>query len=56
ADEPTGNLDSQAGGDVLATFDELHAAGHTIVLVTHDPTVAGRAQRTIHLADGRVVA
>jgi putative ABC transport system ATP-binding protein len=56
ADEPTGNLDSGAGGEVLKTFDELHAAGHTIVLVTHDPNVAARAQRTIHIADGRVVA
>ncbi len=56
ADEPTGNLDSQAGAEVLKTFDELHAAGHTIVLVTHDPNVAARAQRTIHIADGRVVA
>jgi putative ABC transport system ATP-binding protein len=56
ADEPTGNLDSQAGGEVLNTFDELHAGGHTIVLVTHDPNVAARAERTIHIADGRVVA
>jgi putative ABC transport system ATP-binding protein len=56
ADEPTGNLDSSAGGEVLRTFDELHAAGHTIVLVTHDSNVAGRAQRIIHIADGRVVA
>jgi putative ABC transport system ATP-binding protein len=56
ADEPTGNLDSAAGAEVLKTFDELHAAGHTIVLVTHDPDVAARAQRTIHIADGRVVA
>jgi putative ABC transport system ATP-binding protein len=56
ADEPTGNLDSQAGWEVLNTFDELHAAGHTIVLVTHDPNVAARAERTIHIADGRVVA
>jgi len=55
ADEPTGNLDSQAGGEVLKTFEELHAAGHTIVLVTHDPDVAARAERTIHIADGRVV-
>ena len=54
ADEPTGNLDSQAGAAVLETFDELHAAGHTIVLVTHDPGVAARAQRIIHIADGRV--
>jgi putative ABC transport system ATP-binding protein len=56
ADEPTGNLDSAAGSEVLKTFDELHAAGHTIVLVTHDPNVAARAQRTIHIADGQVVA
>jgi putative ABC transport system ATP-binding protein len=56
ADEPTGNLDSGAGGEVLRTFDELHGAGHTIVLVTHDPTVAARAHRVIHIADGRVVA
>ena len=55
ADEPTGNLDSQAGREVLATFAELHAAGHTIVLVTHDPGVAARAERVIHMRDGRVV-
>src|SRR5216110_2504425 len=55
ADEPTGNLDSKSGGEVLATFAELHAAGHTIVLVTHDPGVAARAQRVIHMSDGRVV-
>jgi len=56
ADEPTGNLDSGAGGEVLRTFEELHAGGHTVVLVTHDADVAARAQRTIHIADGRVVA
>src|SRR5512145_891078 len=55
ADEPTGNLDSRAGNEVLATFAELHAAGHTIVLVTHDPGVAARAQRVIQMSDGRVV-
>jgi putative ABC transport system ATP-binding protein len=55
ADEPTGNLDSKAGATVLATFDELHRAGHTIVLVTHDPNVAARAGRIIHIADGQVV-
>ena len=55
ADEPTGNLDSTAGNEVLKTFAELHAAGHTIVLVTHDPGVAARAERVIQMSDGRVV-
>ncbi len=55
ADEPTGNLDSKSGNEVLATFAELHAAGHTIVLVTHDPGVAARAERVIQMSDGRVV-
>jgi putative ABC transport system ATP-binding protein len=55
ADEPTGNLDSQSGAEVLRTFAELHGAGHTIVLVTHDPTVAARAERVIQMSDGRVV-
>jgi putative ABC transport system ATP-binding protein len=55
ADEPTGNLDSQAGAEVLATFAELHGTGHTIVLVTHDPGVAARAERVIQMSDGRVV-
>jgi putative ABC transport system ATP-binding protein len=55
ADEPTGNLDSAAGAEVLSTFAELHAAGHTILLVTHDPGVAARAERVIQMSDGRVV-
>jgi len=55
ADEPTGNLDSASGAEVLQTFAELHGAGHTIVLVTHDPNVAARAERVIHMSDGRVV-
>ena len=55
ADEPTGNLDSKSGAEVLATFAELHHAGHTIVLVTHDAGVAARAQRVIQMSDGRVV-
>ena len=56
ADEPTGNLDSTSGAEVLATFRELHGAGHTIVLVTHDPNVAAQAERILEMADGRMVA
>jgi putative ABC transport system ATP-binding protein len=55
ADEPTGNLDSASGAEVMQTFADLHGAGHTIVLVTHDPNVAARAERVIHMSDGRVV-
>jgi putative ABC transport system ATP-binding protein len=56
ADEPTGNLDSHAGADVLALLHELHDAGRTIVLITHDAEVAKTADREIHLRDGQVVA
>ena len=55
ADEPTGNLDSRSGAEVMKTFRELHEAGHTILLVTHDANVAAEAHRTIHISDGRVV-
>lgn len=55
ADEPTGNLDRQAGADVLTLFDELHQQGNTIIVVTHDPVVAERAQRVIGIDDGWVV-
>ncbi len=55
-DEPTGNLDSEAGAEVLKTFREVHEGGNTIVLVTHDPNVAQEADRTIRIADGRVAA
>src|SRR6266567_1582471 len=54
ADEPTGALDSKTGQQILELFDELLATGRTIILVTHDPTVAHRCQRVIHLHDGRV--
>ena len=56
ADEPTGNLDSHAGAEVISLFRELNAAGRTIVLITHDTEVAAAATRQIHLRDGRVVA
>ena len=56
ADEPTGNLDSRSGADVMAVLRELHDAGRTIVLITHDPEVAASADRQIHLLDGRVAA
>jgi putative ABC transport system ATP-binding protein len=55
ADEPTGNLDSSNGGHVMELLAELHGAGATIVMVTHDPRYAEYADRTIHLFDGRVV-
>jgi putative ABC transport system ATP-binding protein len=54
ADEPTGNLDSKTGRDVLDLIDRLNADGKTIVLVTHDEKVALRAQRVIHMKDGRI--
>ena len=56
ADEPTGNLDSHAGAEVMALLHELNDAGRTIVLITHDTEVAAAAGRQIHLRDGRVVA
>lgn len=56
ADEPTGNLDSKSATDVLQLFSELHSQGQTIVLVTHDPNVAAKAQRTILLNDGNLVS
>ena len=54
ADEPTGNLDSATAADVLELFGELHADGATVVLITHDPEVASRADRTVRITDGRV--
>jgi putative ABC transport system ATP-binding protein len=55
ADEPTGNLDADAGADVLAIFRRLADEGTTVVLVTHDAHVAAAAARAVRLADGRIV-
>ena len=55
ADEPTGNLDSVNGAALIALFEELHAQGQTVLLVTHDAQIAAHAERTIRMRDGRVV-
>ena len=55
ADEPTGNLDSKTGAEVMALFHELHEAGNTIVLITHDAQIAAQTPRSIHIHDGRVL-
>ena len=54
ADEPTGNLDSKTGLEIMTLFERLHATGNTIVLITHEPAVAEYAHRAIHLRDGQV--
>ena len=54
ADEPTGNLDSKTGVEIMSLFEKLHKAGNTIVLVTHEPEVAAYAYRTIYIRDGQV--
>jgi putative ABC transport system ATP-binding protein len=56
ADEPTGNLDSRTGADMLALLRDLNRGGVTIVMITHDATVAASASRQVHIADGRLVA
>ena len=56
ADEPTGNLDTATGEDILALFDDLHRTGNTVVVVTHEADVAARAQRTLRVLDGRIVS
>jgi putative ABC transport system ATP-binding protein len=54
ADEPTGNLDSKTGVEIMALFDALHAKGNTIVLVTHEPDIAEYAHRVVHIRDGEI--
>ena len=54
ADEPTGNLDSQSGAEILGILDGLHQQGKTLIIVTHDDEIASRAQRIIRLRDGRI--
>jgi putative ABC transport system ATP-binding protein len=54
ADEPTGNLDSKTGVEIMAVFERLHTSGNTIVLVTHEPDIAAHAHRVIHIRDGQV--
>ena len=54
ADEPTGNLDSASGSEILAILEDLHRRGKTLIVVTHDNSIAARAQRIIHLLDGRL--
>ena len=54
ADEPTGNLDSKSGTEILGILDELHRRGKTLIVVTHDENIANQAERTIHLLDGQV--
>jgi len=56
ADEPTGNLDSSAGTDIMSLFTELWEAGRTLVIITHDPALAKRAGRMVEIRDGRITA
>lgn len=55
ADEPTGNLDSRTGEEIMALFDRLHAAGNTLIVVTHESHIAKHARRIIYLSDGDIV-
>ena len=54
ADEPTGNLDSKTGAEIMGLFDRLHSGGNTIILVTHEHDIAAHARRVIHIRDGQV--
>jgi putative ABC transport system ATP-binding protein len=54
ADEPTGNLDTATGAEIMGLFEQLHTQGNTIVLITHDPGIAARAQRALRIVDGKI--
>ncbi|MDQ6939454.1 MAG: ATP-binding cassette domain-containing protein, partial [Verrucomicrobiota bacterium] len=54
ADEPTGNLDSKTGEEIMVLLENLYQAGHTIILVTHEPDIARHARRIVHLRDGLI--
>ncbi len=56
ADEPTGNLDSKTGDEIMALFDDLHARGNTIIVVTHEPDIAEFAHRIVHIRDGVIAS
>ena len=56
ADEPTGNLDSETGEEIMAVFDSLHAEGQTIIVVTHEEFIAARCKRVIRLMDGLIAS
>ena len=56
ADEPTGNLDTTSGKDIIGLFEELHAAGRTLVIITHDQAVARRTRRIVHIQDGLITS
>ncbi len=55
ADEPTGNLDSKSGREIMGLLKDLHSRGNTIVLITHDPSIAAEAPRSVQISDGRIV-
>jgi len=52
ADEPTGNLDTKTSIEIMALFDDIHAKGNTVILVTHEPEIAGYAHRVVRMRDG----
>jgi putative ABC transport system ATP-binding protein len=55
ADEPTGNLDTKTGEEIMVIFEQLNGRGRTIIIVTHESTVANHCRRQIHIQDGRII-